>query len=209
MVQVLMKQGLSMAKTILLIFGVLVAALTVQADDLRRQVANLSQDVEALRSVVGKLRIEMEDLERQNRALMERLQRAEANRSQQADIMRLVDARLESMRAEMKKAESDNRREIIQTVTRQMDALAKQVQESLQRVAAAGGSRPAPVQSTPTFSDDYPRTGINYLVKPGDTLSGIASRNNSRTSWIRDANKIVDPSRDLLAGQTIFVPQED
>jgi len=205
-----MKQGRKSAWIPVVLLMILTSVVQGQSDDLRRQVANLSQDVEALRSVVGKLRIGMEDLERENRALRERIQRAEASRSEQTEIMRLVDARLESLRAEMTKANSDNRREIIQTVTRQIDSLAKQVQDSLQRVASAStSSRPAPVQATPSFSSDHPKTGINYLVKPGDTLSGIASRNNSRTVWIRDANKIVDPTRDLQAGQTIFVPQED
>ncbi|MFP4353397.1 MAG: LysM peptidoglycan-binding domain-containing protein [Puniceicoccaceae bacterium] len=176
--------------------------------DLRRTVASLAQDVKALNGMLGSLRIEVETLRRENAALKAAVNHAEADRGNQADILRQVDTRLAALKAELLKEDASTRKEIIASVTKQIDSLASQMKEALRKIAASSGNQGGSV-GAPSFSEDYPKGGIMYLVEPGDTISGIASRNNSRSSWIRDANKIVDASRDLRAGDTIFVPQEE
>lgn len=176
--------------------------------DLRRQVANLTQDVNALRGLLGTLRIEVETLQRENAQLTAAVKRAAASSAAESDTLRIVDARLAAMKAELLREDANTRKEVIASVKKQMDSLASQVQDSLRSIASSGsgssGSTAAPV----SFSEDYPKDGIMYDVQSGDTISGIAAKNNSRVSWIRNANKIVDASRDLRAGATIFVPQE-
>ena len=177
-------------------------------NDLRRTVASLAQDVKALNGMLGNLRIEVEALRRENAALKAAVNRSAAARGDQADILRQVDARLAALKAELLKEDASTRKEIVASVTKQIDSLAAQMKEALRKIAGSTGNQSGPV-GAPSFSEDYPKDGIMYLVEPGDTISGIASRNNSRSSWIRDANKIVDASRDLRAGDTIFVPQEE
>jgi len=46
------------------------------------------------------------------------------------------------------------------------------------------------------------------VVERGDTISGLAQRYQSRVDWIRNANQIADPSRELRVGQKIFIPQQ-
>ncbi len=183
---------------------------SAQSSDLRKQVADLTQDVSALRGLLGTLRIEVESLQRENAQLRAELKRASASSAAEADILRQVDARIASVKAELLKQDAASRKEIIASVKKQIDSLASQVQESLRKIAgASAGTRSDAAPPAPSFSEDYPKNGIMYLVQSGDTLSGIAASQGSRVSWIRNANKIVDASRDLRAGETIFVPQED
>jgi LysM repeat protein len=56
------------------------------------------------------------------------------------------------------------------------------------------------------FSEDYPKTGKPYVVRSGDTLSGIARKHNSTVKYIQNANKIANPAKDLRVGETIFIP---
>jgi LysM repeat protein len=72
-------------------------------------------------------------------------------------------------------------------------------------VATAVGSEPK-VETPVHFSSDYPKTGITYTVRSGDTLSAIARKHGSTIKHIQNANKIVNPSRDLKVGETIFIP---
>jgi LysM repeat protein len=57
-----------------------------------------------------------------------------------------------------------------------------------------------------TFSDDFPKEGVNYTVVAGDTLSGIAKKTGGKLADIRNANKIVDDTK-IRVGQTLFIPQ--
>lgn len=182
--------------------------LAAQGADLRKQVADLTQDVAALRGVLGSLRIEVEDLRRTNSRLSAQVAALGSANAGQQDVLRQVDARLASLKAELLREDAETKKEIVASVTKQIDSLAAQMRESLRKIAGAAAPRAADAPP-PSFSEDYPKDGIMYLVKPGDTLSEIASQQGSRVQWIRDANKIVDASRDLRAGETIFVPQAE
>jgi LysM repeat protein len=77
-----------------------------------------------------------------------------------------------------------------------------QVLQALNQSIAAEPSISLPQQ----FSEEYPKTGVSYEVRSGDTLSGIARAQGSKIKWIQNANKIANPARDLQVGQTIFIP---
>jgi len=175
---------------------------------LRKQLADLTQDMNALRSTVGSLRIEVEALNRENARLKSQIAAFGSANADQQTVLRQVDAKLSALKAELLREDAATKKEIVASVTKQVDSLAAQMRESLEKIAGAASPR-ASDTPPPSFSEDYPKDGIMYLVKPGDTLSEIASAQGSRVQWIRDANKIVNASRDLRAGETIFVPQAD
>ncbi|MFU8847122.1 MAG: LysM peptidoglycan-binding domain-containing protein [Opitutales bacterium] len=178
--------------------------LSAQSDSLRVSVANLSQDVSELSQLVRALRLEVEQIQRENHQLRLQLAEASSNRQTEAQISNLSNA-IEAVRRDYRAADLAQKEEILSEVNRQMRALAKETEVAIGTVAEVVGSQPQ--VSTPVhFSSDYPKTGITYTVRSGDTLSKIAREHGSTTKHIQNANKIVNPARDLQVGQTIFIP---
>ena len=163
---------------------------------------DLRQDVNLLRREVGELRLEVEQLRAENEALKKSVEKlrsssvaSESVRSQVSSVKASVSAQNEALK-----------REIIASVKKDIDALANQTNAAIQKLAKAYGSMP---QAAPkaNFGTDYPKTGITYTVKSGDSVSKIAKANNSKIKWILDANQIAD-ARDLRVGAEIFIPQK-
>ena len=163
---------------------------------------DMRQDVNLLRREVGELRLEVEQLRSENESLKRALEKlrsssvaSESVRSQVSSVKASVSAQNEALK-----------REIIASVKKDIDALAEQTNAAIQKLAKAYGAMPqAPAKTT--FGTDYPKTGITYTVKSGDSISKIAKSNNSRVKWVMDANQIADP-RDLRVGAEIFIPQK-
>ena len=178
--------------------------LNAQSDHLRVTVANLIQDLSLLSQQVKTVRLEMEELRRENARL--RVEVAAAALEAQDQVSNLSIS-LDSLRSDYQNADEAQKDQIISEINRQVNALAKETQNAINAIARVVESLP---QINPavdvSFSDDYPKTGKPYEVRPGDTLSGIAREHNSTIKWIQNANKIVDPSRDLKVGETIFIP---
>jgi len=192
-----------------LVMGVLLASggssvAQAQDDGLRRAVANLQQDLAAVQKRVGELQLEVESLRSENQRLRQTVQQA----GNQSELMRTVESRLESMRGEILRSEAEQRRKLGEEISAQIERLADRFQTALRELARGTQSRPGPVASPPSFSQDFPKNGIQHLVERGDTISGLAQKYQSRVDWIRNANEIADPSRDLRVGQTVFIPQE-
>ena len=177
--------------------------LTAQTDYLRVTVANLSQDLSLLSQQVKTLRLEMEELRRENARL--RVEVAAAALEAQEQVSNLSIS-IDSLRSDYVNADETQKEQIITEINRQVNALAKQTQSAIDAVARVVQSRPKNPIDEKSFSDDFPKTGKPYLVRSGDTLSNIALEHKSTIKWIQNANKIVDPSRDLKVGETIFIP---
>ena len=178
--------------------------LSAQSDNLRVSVANLSQDVNLLAQQLKSLRLEMEDMRRANAKLRAQVAAASSNRDTQSQISSLSNT-IESVRREYREADDTQKKQIIAEVSRQINALGKETQSAINSVAKAVDSTPnvtAPVH----FSADYPQAGVSYVVRSGDTLSGIARKHGSTVKYIQNANKIVNPAKDLRVGETIFIP---
>jgi uncharacterized protein (DUF3084 family) len=89
---------------------------------------------------------------------------------------------------------------VLSEVNERIQDLAQQMQEGFDKIMQM-----KQVANTP--ADYYPQTGIMYEIKSGDSLASIAQKLNSRTEYIRAANKISDPKQ-LKVGDKIFIPQE-
>jgi LysM repeat protein len=179
---------------------------SAQSDHLRVTVANLSQDVSLLTQHLKTIRLEMEELHRENARLRAQIAAASSNRDTEAQITHLSDA-IGALRREYRAADETSKQQIIAEVSRQINALAKETQGAINAVAQAVDSQPQIGTGTPVhFSDDYPKSGKPYVVRSGDTLSGIARKHGSTIKHIQNANKILNPSRDLKVGETIFIP---
>jgi len=199
-----------MMKQFRVALAILIGALSVnttfsaQSDNMRVAVANLSQDVNLLAQQVKSLRLEMEDMRRENAKLRAQVAAASSNRDTQAQISSLSTA-IDSLRREYRQADDAQKKQIISEVTRQINVLGKEVDSNFKSMADAVASTPhGPTQVH--FSDDYPQTGKPYVVRSGDTLSGIARKHGSTVKHIQNANKIVNPAKDLQVGETIFIP---
>lgn len=164
------------------------------------QRASLTQDVALLKEQLGEMRFEVERLLRENEALTLRMNKIEAQSSSAVSDV-VFRQELASLRAEFNRLNKAQREELLEQISKQIRALAKEIER--QPVPA---SRPA-VQDKPIVFDDtiYPKSGIFYVVKSGDTLSKIASSVGSQVSYIIHANKIPDPNR-LQVGRELFIP---
>ncbi len=186
------------------IFLLAAAALIIPANlSAQSSVADLQQDLALLKREVGTLRMEVEQLRRDNESLKLSLQKA-GNATASNDAMKV---QIAAAKAEMLAQSEANKRDILTQVKKEMESMAQQTNKNMQSLANAIDSRPqAPLPTT--FTEDYPKTGVPYVVKSGDTLSKIAKENNSKIKWIQDANKITDINKGLQIGTKLFIPQQ-
>ncbi|MFP4165856.1 MAG: LysM peptidoglycan-binding domain-containing protein [Opitutales bacterium] len=186
-------------------FPILWPEASAQERNVRVVVANLNEDVKLLKRQVKTLRLEIEELHKENDRLREKV---ESDASTDAIDKRLtrISTELGQLRREYREADKKQKEAIIDTVTQQIDALAREMEKNINSGGRSSGGGSSGGGSAVNFSNDYPKTGIKYKVLPGDTLSGIARTHGSKTKYIQDANKIVNPARDLKVGETIFIP---
>lgn len=182
------------------------AALAVPAfpqQSSRAQLAGLSEDVASLRAEVARLRIELDELRAENAHLFELAEK-------KIDPAETPEAKVASLRAEVKEMLAVQRREITAETDTKIKALADMTNRAMSDLsgsvnrAVAAAAVPAPVPK-PT---DFPSGGIEYTVKAGDTLGKIIARHGSRQDWILYANPGLDPDK-IYVGQKLFVPQKD
>ena len=171
-------------------------AQTGTENNLRVELANLRQDVMLLTQRVGELTMSVEQLNRDNSSL-------QAKTSQNYVTLEQLNRSVADINRAMQVGLAEQKREVLAQVGGQMERLAKQTQAAIDALAKNQATRPA-VQTT--FTEDFPKEGVNYTVQSGDTLSGIAKKTGAKLQDIRNANKIVDDAK-IRVGQTLFIPQ--
>ena len=192
-----------MKRPLLCSFGLLAVLFTpawaqqsYSTDNTRVELASLRQDVMLLTQRVGELTMTVEQLNRDNNALQGKLGQSFATVEQ-------VNAAVAELNRSLQAGLADQKRETLAQVSGQMERLARQTQAAIDAVAKNQATRPA-VQTT--FTEEFPKEGINYTVQAGDTLAVIARKNNAKLKDIINANKIADQSK-IMVGQTLFIPQ--
>lgn len=183
-----------------ILFGAWVASAVTAwgqpANSTAFELASLREDVRLLNQRVGELTMTVEQLSRDKEAL-------QAKTSQSYVTLEQLNKAVADLNRSVQGSLGEQRRDILQQVARQIEALGRQTNAALDALAKNQASRPA-VQTD--FKEDFPKQGVNYTVQSGDTLSLIAQKNNARVQDIINANKISDPTR-IRVGQTLFIPQ--
>ncbi len=176
--------------------ALLLLSSSALAQNDRAELAALRQDVLELKQRVGELQGTIEQLTYDNNNLQAKAIKSYATVEQLnkaiADMNRTLQGEL-----------SEQKREVLAQVASQLEKLGRQTNAALDALAKNQATRPA-VQTT--FSEDFPKEGVNYTVQNGDTLAVIARKNNAKQQDIVNANKIADPAR-IRVGQTLFIPQ--
>ena len=180
-------------------------------NQLRVQVANLNQDLELLRDQIGQLKQTVAQLRQENVNLLSRLDAQEKRQISLAqDVVShpQLEASIDQLKQKFRTEQGEQKELINQNISRQINKVSDRFNLSLKTLADTIKAQPKTSPEV-NFTEDYPRTGIPYIVEAGDTLSGIAKRFNSTVRDIQNANHIARPSRDLRIGQTIFIPQAE
>ncbi|HWA27455.1 MAG TPA: LysM peptidoglycan-binding domain-containing protein [Lacunisphaera sp.] len=177
--------------------ALLVSAVIARAQtNDRAELGSLRQDVLLLRQQVGELAMAVEQLTRDNAAL-------QAKASQSYVTLDQLNKAIADTNRVMQAALGDQKKEVLAQVAGQLEKLGRQTNAALDALAKSQATRPA-VQTS--FSEDFPKEGINYTVQAGDTLSGIAKKTGGKLADIRNANRIADDAK-IRTGQTLFIPQ--
>ena len=158
------------------------------------EMANLREDVRGLTQRVGELSLRIEQLERQNAELREKVS---ASTPTYATLAQLNDAI-----TELRRAINAGDAVTAERAAAQIKKLGDATNAAIDSLAKGMATRPV-VQTT--FSDNYAKEGVSYTVQKGDTLAVIAKKTGAKTQDIINANKIADPSR-IMVGQTLFIP---
>ncbi|MBN1404466.1 MAG: LysM peptidoglycan-binding domain-containing protein [Opitutales bacterium] len=185
-----------------------IPAVTSHAQNMdARRLADLEQDVLQLKTQMGQMSMTVEAVQRENAILRAQLGKSQQAGAAQYATLAQLDAQISTLRAELARAQREQKTEIIDEVSRQIERLAQQTQQALQAQAASIAAAPSAPTTAIMFTDNFPKTGISYTIQKGDTLSGIARRNNASINDIINANRISDPTK-LMPGQVIFIPQK-
>lgn len=169
-------------KRIIFLFSLYCFCLVAQAESsLQHQVAGLRQDVMSINHQVGQLQMQVEGLQLEITQLKKALQDKE-NSNIHKDIKTLF---------------QQERQAILEIVSGQINILAQEMNQVLSKKSTHFSKQ-----------ENYPKEGVSYTIKKGDTLSKIATENKSTISYIQAANNIENP-KDIKAGQVLFVPQKN
>lgn len=163
--------------------------------NLGAQVAGMREDVRILVQRVGSLNLRVEQLERENAALLRSTEGMDRTYATVAQLNEAV--------AELNQAVALGDSTTQAKAAKAIQQLAKATNESVASVAK--GVSQARAITTPTFNDDFEKTGVTYTMQSGDTISRVAARFNSSVKDIMNANQITDATK-VQIGQTLFIP---
>ncbi len=166
--------------------------------------AAMSEDIQSLQRLVGQLRLDVSALQQDNDNLRKQL-------ITQTDVNATVQNALAKNRDETNKANADLRKDIVAEFTKQIEALARDTNAQLQTLAQAM-NKPPPATARVTASDPNKQPesfgqGEVYVVKPGDSISKIATHFKVPANEIMQANHLTPADANKIReGQQLFIP---
>lgn len=163
------------------------------------ELANLREDVRLLVQRVGDLQLRVEQLERENQDV-----RARVSQQNHVTVAQLNEAIADLNRA-IKSQGVATKNETLQQVSAQMEKMVQQTNSAIETLAKNINASRSPIAAPASFSNDFPKEGIEYTVQKGDSLAAIAKKTGASTRDIINANRLSDPSK-IQAGQTLFIP---
>ncbi len=170
-----------------------------------RQVAGLEQDIAELRTEVAKVSQQLNDLQAEVANLRKRP--AGAPNTDRETLLAEVDRRQAGLRADLDRAFATFTKQVNQALAARTPVGSSGTPApTVTSVAPTAATTPSTPTAAPELPPDMPRTGIRYKVRPGDTISAIARRNNSKVEWILKANQMENPNA-LRVDEEIFLPQ--
>jgi len=177
--------------------GLALLSITVHAQSVGSELANLRADVTLLTQKIGTLSIAVEDLQRENEALKKQVAASSAQSPSSVTVQQLNNA-IADLNQTIKTGDAAT----AAAAATQIKKLGDAVNVALDSIAKGQAQRAA-VQTT--FSESFPSEGISYTVQKGDTLSTISRKTGGKLSDIINANKIADPTK-VRVGDTLFIP---
>ncbi|MDB6128231.1 MAG: Peptidoglycan-binding LysM [Verrucomicrobia bacterium] len=170
------------------------STLLAQPQSAQVELANMREDLRGMVQRVGELSLRVEQLERQNGELRQKL---DASAPAYATLAQLNDAI-----TDLKQAINAGDAATAERAASQVKKLGDATNAALDSLAKGMATRPV-VQTS--FAENYSKEGVSYTVQKGDTLALIAKKTGAKSQDIINANKIADPSR-INVGQTLFIP---
>jgi len=190
----------SMKKVLIISAAAAIAPLCFgQMNSPQAELAGLREDVRGLVQRVGDLQVRVEQLEKENTALRERVV---ASQDAVVTLRQLNDA-VSDINRRIQSSISASEDKTMRQVQQQLEAMSRQMNSALAAVSRNAGASQS-VQA-PTFSKDFPQNGVYYTVRSGDNLSSIARRFGVTMDDIVNANQIADRNS-LTVGQPLFLP---
>ncbi|CAM2797324.1 LysM peptidoglycan-binding domain-containing protein [Rariglobus hedericola] len=177
--------------------GLALLSITVRAQSVGSELANMREDVRLLNQKVGSLSLKIEELERQNESLAKQVAASSAQLPTSATVQQL-NAAVADLNQAIKAGDAAT----AASAAAQIKKLGDATNIALDSLAKGQAAR-APVQTT--FSESFPSEGISYTVQKGDTLSTISRNTGAKLSDIINANKIADPTK-VRVGDILFIP---
>jgi nucleoid-associated protein YgaU len=182
----------------IVVFLYLTIAVKAQQSASSLDVANLREDLHGLSDKINDLTLKVEQLESENAQLKKSLSGPSQNYVTQNQLNDVIS----ELKLAIQASSQSTKDEIINKATAQLETAAiKKVVIS----PDASSSQSSKSNTGGSFSSDFPKEGISYIVQKGDTLALIAKKTSAKTRDIINANKISDPSR-IYVGQTLFIP---
>jgi LysM repeat protein len=166
----------------------------------------MSQDVQELQRTVNQLSLQVEALQQDNERLKTQIPSAQDLKIMMENA--IAESRNETTKA-IDEANANLSKDILANVAQQMEALAKDTNVQLKKLADAIADKPVavvPIKRTPL----PPNTQVEkYTVKKGDSLAKIAQLYKVSPNDIMSVNLQIDDPNKLREGQELGIPLKD
>lgn len=173
-------------------------------EPLSTTLADITEETSLLRQEVGQLRLGLEVTSKEHARLQEQLKELGIVQKHLTEQQKSEEKSSKTTISNFEGEWARYKKDVLVQVTDQIEKLSQKTQEALDSFAKSLTGKV--VLDDSIFDEDYPKQGVVYTVKQGDTLSEIALKNSSKIKDIQDANKITKPKH-LRVGQSIFIPQ--